>query len=976
MSKISRMAYDQSFSLANMAHYECSSLLLPTERDCDGRPSLSQSNRNLIRMLEAEGFSVNVFDSHFRSTGFVIALLSLDGASFKTFATELGLPVLANTQSLKNILHGGKGESLSMASPEGQIYLDERVEAMEATYLPYDFRLDADFNMYNKSGVPGGVGALVESTRQVVIDNILENKLGMSRLVESGVVLACFPQHSEKKQLKLWYYYTSRLTWCMSPLTQIHKSPQCVCLRDYAGKASALAVAFGQVFAFAHLPLAAPGLCVSLFESADSSSLSMTRSMLALLMPLLGLLAVRLWERRESQIAAEWGSHSPTALALSLPLTHSPFIRASCSVDSGDQYELVPASTLPLKAAGRSWWSDTIRHHAAGHMLTGGQLDVTEELLWPLKLKHPVLLHNSLQHTLVVLATTVTTLVLTAAILGAQLAMSLCIRAMVAYPTRSMAGGDSCMFILPLLVHAVAATASWSVLTKVCIALTHRENWRTCRQHYHSQLWKEVLVKLILWFGPTLWALLQSPVEGQCKFYDGSCPAAAGATVTWTVLLLCLSDTLLQFALPAMKVRARADALKVTRLTNQTLRDTAHLLRQDSNGNSSSRDACSPLSWPRLLNPHSSSVVEEGLAVCPPLHPSIADATAADESSIPRPMSFSMSSTTTSSKDDDFSRDDDGSTASARAAENAFLVLDRPARPDRDLDDYSRDSNHHDLLVSTTVRYALVWSLFGLAPWTMAVTTLQSCMEVFMVAYHTIFHRRRSLEPATQLLGLNTAALSGLRFTAVLASILAAAIVFFARESDSSAGALPLALESTTGLTSSSLFFLYCWIVLLAVTIIDTTLPRLPDSVIFTSLRNEHVWRELQSKLYPDGYSPLKVETAAAAAVRGAGGKMMHMTSSAGSTAAPPKPDIFDGSSLTTPVSISQSVAGSSSVVAPQSVAAPSMYEELTGESSDSDEYVDDAIDDRDEGSDEDEGEDGVVFTDTPISSRVTNSIP
>ena len=361
--------------------------------------------------------------------------------------------------------------------------------------------------------------------------------------------------------------------------------------------------------------------------------------------------------------------------------------------------------------------------------------------------------------------------------------------------------------------------------------------------------------------------------------------------------------------------------------------------------------------------------------MCPPLHPSVADVTAAAESSILRPKSFSVSSTTTSSKDDDFSRDDDRSAASASAAENAFLVLDRPARPDRDLDDYSRDSSHHDLLVSTTVRYALVWGLFGLAPWTMAVTALQSCIEVFTLAYHTIFHRRRSLEPATQLLGMNTAALWGLRITAVLASILAAAIVFFARESDSSPGALPKALESTTGLTSSVLFCLYCWIVLLAVAIIDTTVPRVPDSVILTSLRNEHVWRELQSKLYPDGNSPLKVETAAA--VQGAEGKMIHLTPSTGTAAAPHKPDIFDGSSLTTPVSICQSMAGSASVAAPQSVAAtPTMYEELTGESSDSDEYGDDAIDDHEEGSDEDEGENGVVFTDTPTSSRVTTSTP
>jgi hypothetical protein len=64
-------------------------------------------------------------------------------------------------------------------------------------------------------------------------------------------------------------------------------------------------------------------------------------------------------------------------------------------------------------------------------------------------------------------------------------------------------------------------------------------------------------------------------------------------------------------------------------------------------------------------------------------------------------------------------------------------------------------------------------------------------------------------------------------------------------------------------------------------------------------------------------------------------------------------------------------------VAAPQSVAAtPTMYEELTGESSDSDEYGDDAIDDHEEGSDEDEGENGVVFTDTPTSSRVTTSTP
>ena len=69
--------------------------------------------------------------------------------------------------------------------------------------------------------------------------------------------------------------------------------------------------------------------------------------------------------------------------------------------------------------------------------------------------------------------------------------------------------------------------------------------------------------------------------------------------------------------------------------------------------------------------------------------------------------------------------------------------------------------------------------------------------------------------------------------------------------------------------------------------------------------------------------------------------------------------------------------AGSASVAAPQSVAAtPTMYEELTGESSDSDEYGDDAIDDHEEGSDEDEGENGVVFTDTPTSSRVTTSTP
>lgn len=813
-----------------LLRHEMGCLLLPSSSSpLMGTGKLSNTGQELVKLLKRVGFEVEIYDSQWNNK-FLVAVIFLGKPMLRKYATELGLPIRANSRALREIIIGYSRSDRE--STNNVMFQDEGFpdKSLERVFLPYDERLDSDFHLYNKgSDVPGGVGALVECNRQVVAENVLESHLNMSLLKGGGVVIDCFPPHDEKKQIKLWYYYTNTSLWHVNPFVEMHTTPQILALRDYVGKDTALYAVFGQSLAYVHLPILVAGVVLDLFSPRpdDGSWLTLGRAMCGLLMPLLGLLSLRLWERKESQIASDWGCHSPAALALSLPLSHSPFIRSHTSGAETivDSFDLPPASTLPLLAAERTWWTDKVLLSFLGTQECREGQDLTQDVLWPVPLKGTLILPSLLRSRLLLVRALFTTLAVLVASLTLQLPVLYTVRVVVSSLTRGMVDTEVLTFLMPLLAVAVLYMAISTPAMALLRAVTVRETWRTHREYSRTLLARELGFKLCVWAGPALWALFQQYTEGSCKSHNGSCASAAGATATTMLVLHSLVEVALLFALPALRVRKRLDALKLNE-------HHAKSIRMPLSGGIRGADDC----WGEDQGQGHTPI---GLEEMGRGYGGRSDRT---------PRSKGAPS-------------ENSSRELAAAAEREFLTLSSAFRPDRDVDDLSHLSATYQQLVGALVRWTIAWSFFGVAPWTLFIATLHSSLDVFLVAYQLVFNHRRSFSPATQLLAINPDAQRLLRALCVASALASAAIFTVYR--DGTHGASELVSELTPFSSSSSssssfqemhtgavVFFLYSWVLVLVLYGLEVLLPPVPDTVILSSLRNEHIWRDLQSKLF------------------------------------------------------------------------------------------------------------------------------
>lgn len=798
--------------------YEVGILLLPSSERTAlvGSGKLSRTGNEVVKLLRASGFRVVVQDSQYKNK-FLVALLYLNKSAFKRYATELGLPIRANGRALTELLIGYRSDRDPGSEHQ---FLDESMSNFLGVYLPYDENLDSRYGLYSKGEVPGGVGALMECNRQIIAADVLENHLNMGMLRGGGVVIDCFPLHNEKKQIKLWYYYSTMSHWFASPFTDMHNTAQIRALKDYVGKSVALFVIFGQHLAYLHLPLLVSGIIYALFS--DNSGLTTGRSILGLSAPLLGMMSLRLWERKEAQIASDWGCHSPAALALSLPVSHSPFIREHTSgVDTVvDLYDLPPASTLPLKASGRSWWTDRVSPtFLTSETSASDSTDLTNELLWPVSLKHTLVMPTSWRAYLLPLRSILTTVTIVIITLALQLPVLIVVREVVSSLTRGMVNTDGLTFFMPLLVLASASTAISGMAGTLLHSVTLSEGWRTYRQSARAHLTRELLFKVAVWAGPVIWSLLQKYIEGSCKSHDHSCASAAGATATTMLLLHSTSEIILHFALPALRIRTREDTLKL------------QALKLGEHGGHS------------VLNTSSSAGVDHSL------HPDRdpwGGGAMAEELEAGRRGGGPINNAKEA--------------ATAAAAEREFLTLSSAFLPDRDLDGMSHLSATYPQLLGMVVRWTITWTFFGLAPWTLFITSMHSLLDVFLVAYQNVFNHRRSFCPPTQLLAINPEALRVMRVLAGVAALAAASIFLLYNDGDHGYGMIVLLFTPSSSSSSSRMlpfahtgtviYFLYSWLVVLLLIIIDVTLPVASDKVILSSLRNEHLWRGVQSRLF------------------------------------------------------------------------------------------------------------------------------
>ena len=811
-----------------LLRHEVGCVLLPTSSPSSvvGSGRLSKTAKEVVKLLKKAGFEVEVYDSQYKHK-FLVAVIFLSKSMLRKLATELGLPIIANKRALREIIIGFQRTDRESSS-DHVIFHDDGFydNSLERVFLPYDERLDSDFHLYNKGGVPGGVGALVECNRQVVAENVLEVHLNMSLLKGGGVVIDCFPPHDEKKQIKLWYYYTNSL-WFFSPLVDLHATSQIRALRDYVGKGTALFVVFGQCIAYVHLPILVTGIILHLFSprSEDGSWLTLGNSIFGLIMPMLGVVSLRVWERKESQIACEWGCHSPAALALSLPLSHSPFIRTHNSGADTivDAFDLPPASTLPLLAAERSWWTEKVLLSFSGTTACSEGQDVTHDVLWPVPLKNTLILPPAIRSRLLLVRAFLTTLIVLAVPQITLAPLLYMLRLVVSGLAHNMVDAETMTFLLPLLVHAGVYMALSAPAMRLIHEVTRREEWRTHRQLSRRLLERELGFKLSVWAGPPVWALLQQYTEGGCRTHQGSCAAAAGATATTVLVLHSIVEIVLLFVLPALRVRKRADILRLNERQAKDIRMPSPGAVPDDTWDGGKRQG-----QRRSQSKHWRNFTEDG--------------NDSDGDKIPPSSRIHNPS---------------GKEVAA-AAEDEFLTLSSAFRADRDMDDLSHLSACYPQLMGTLVRWTMTWTFFGLAPWTLAITTLHSTLDLFLVAYQHVFNHRRSFAPATQLLAINPDAMRAARVLAVAATLASAALFTVYVDGEHGASALVLAVTPSSS-TASSLavthsgvvaFFLFSWLLAALLLAMEAWLPPVPDNVIIASLRNEHIWRDLQSKLF------------------------------------------------------------------------------------------------------------------------------
>ena len=56
-------------------------------------------------------------------------------------------------------------------------------------------------------------------------------RMSLSRTKYEPVEEIGLPPHDEKKQIKLWYYYTNTSLWHVNPFVEMHTTPQILALR-------------------------------------------------------------------------------------------------------------------------------------------------------------------------------------------------------------------------------------------------------------------------------------------------------------------------------------------------------------------------------------------------------------------------------------------------------------------------------------------------------------------------------------------------------------------------------------------------------------------------------------------------------------------------------------------------------------------------------------------------------------------------
>ena len=831
-------------------HKWVSSVLLLPSDPLYNKLCPTKSGLSIVERLEEVGFDVHLIDSNYRNK-FVITILSLSSFVIQRKAEEMRLPTPADSSPLRDILSNFNDDFLLSGD-------NMSLDLVESIFLPYSISLDEDkLCLYQRSGISGGIGTLQEPLRQVVVDELLENTFHMSNLIKSGLVIDCFLPHDEKRQLQLWRYLIASYPGWTCSGRPIHLTPQLCGLRDYVGKHTALYCVFIMVISYYHLPATAAGIVLACIPR-EESSLPAGAALLGLIVPLLGFLSLRLWRRHEARVACDWNSFSRDSLELGLPMSHSYFTQAhlvkkdkDSALVTFDEDDLpAPASTLPLIYTRQAWWFE--KQHDLGRVLGTrfGTARTGERVpTWPtspcIRLMSPTLAMFTLRSMASIICSVVS---LPVACL-ISVTVYILVRSVLVFFAGSAVENQAIVLDFALALHVLFVLSIREAIDTTAITLTNNISIRTAYAYHAALLWRRTLLELACWLGPSVYSLaLRRHFDGTraCFFHD-RCSKTLGHCALFIVIGHIIGEILSNYLWPFILNLRRRNVLKMSDLTLQRLNKSHYFFDRtsatasiNSNGNSFSESQsdraneawCNPLlGSPRTT--HESKINNEEL-------------------------SERMNSTINLSS---------GIRDVAMVAEKEFLTLMKSAIPDRDADACSVLAPHYAVTVGFVLRWTFVWIYFAVAPSIALWCTLYQGVELLLAAHKEIFLRRRSLSPATQYLGIDTAAIDLLTRIAMLSFVIVASFICF--YSDVGQGGIlisALAINTNSSTVEMVRAQHYFFLVLLFVgavlhLAICEFLPCVPDSVIITSLRNEYVWRRLKTGGFPIAESSLRYLT-------------------------------------------------------------------------------------------------------------------